>query len=216
MASPVAANPEGRLADNIVYFARTLRKAGMRVGPASVKDAIEAVLVAGVGSREDFYWTLHAVLVSRHEDHATFDEAFRLFWKSRRRVEEMLAMFSPVAPDNRERQKPRTAESRVADALFEGHRKNQPVQEIPEIEMDARFTVSGNELLRGKDFAQMTAAEIAEAKQAISKAQAALRHGAHAQVPRRRHRPPHRSARHDAACLAHRRRADPAEIPLAA
>ena len=71
----------------------------MRVGPASVKDAIEAVLAAGIGSRDDFYWTLHAVLVSRHEDHATFDEAFRLFWKSRELIEKMLAMFSPVAPD---------------------------------------------------------------------------------------------------------------------
>ena len=38
-----AARPDGRIADNIVYFARALRKAGMRVGPASVKDAIEAV-----------------------------------------------------------------------------------------------------------------------------------------------------------------------------
>ena len=164
---PVNSNPDGRIADNIVYFARTLRKAGMRVGPASVKDAIEAVLASGIGRRDDFYWTLHAVLVSRHEDHATFDEAFRLFWKSRELIEKMLAMFSPVAPDNRERRK-RTAESRVADALFEGHRKQQPLQEVPEVEMDARFTVSGNELLRGKDFAQMTAAEMAAAKRAIA------------------------------------------------
>jgi uncharacterized protein with von Willebrand factor type A (vWA) domain len=81
----------------------------------------------------------------------------------------MLAMFSPVAPDHKERQKPRAAEGRVADALFEGHRKEQPAREIPEIEMDARFTVSGNELLRGKDFAQMTADELSDAKQAISK-----------------------------------------------
>ncbi|TIV42866.1 MAG: VWA domain-containing protein, partial [Mesorhizobium sp.] len=80
---PKEARADGRIADNIVYFARALRKAGMRVGPASVKDAIEAVLAAGIGSRDDFYWTLHAVLVSRHEDHPVFDEAFRLFWKSR-------------------------------------------------------------------------------------------------------------------------------------
>jgi uncharacterized protein with von Willebrand factor type A (vWA) domain len=156
------------MADNIVYFARALRKAGLRVGPASVKDAIEAVLAAGIGSRDDFYWTLHAVLVTRREDHETFDEAFRLFWKSRELIEKMLAMFSPVAPDKREKAKPRAAESRVADALFEGHRKHQPVDETPEIEVDARFTVSGNEVLRGKDFAQMTAAEIADAKRAIS------------------------------------------------
>jgi uncharacterized protein with von Willebrand factor type A (vWA) domain len=165
---PKSAKPEGRIADNIVYFARTLRKAGMRVGPASVKDAIEAVLVAGIGTREDFYWTLHAVLVTRHEDHAIFDEAFRLFWKSRELIEKMLGMFSPVAPDHREREKPRAAESRVGEAMFEGHRKNQLPREIPEIEVDARFTFSGNEVLRGKDFAQMSAAEIGDAKRAIS------------------------------------------------
>ncbi|TGT27557.1 VWA domain-containing protein, partial [Mesorhizobium sp. M4B.F.Ca.ET.169.01.1.1] len=95
---PKEATADGRIADNIVYFARALRKAGMRVGPASVKDAIEAVLAAGIGSRDDFYWTLHAVLVSRHEDHPVFDEAFRLFWKSRELIEKLLAMLSPVAP----------------------------------------------------------------------------------------------------------------------
>ena len=165
---PVVVNSDGRLADNIVYFARALRKAGMRVGPASVKDAIDAVLVAGIGSRDDFYWTLHSVLVMRREDHLVFDEAFKLFWKSRELIEKMLAMFSPVAPDNRQKQKPRAAESRVADAMFEGHRKDQKPQDIPEIEVDARFTFSGNEVLRDKDFAQMTAAEITGAKQAIA------------------------------------------------
>ena len=118
--------PDGRLADNIVYFARALRKAGMRVGPASVKDAIEAVLVAGIGSRDDFYWTLHAVLVTRHEDHAVFDEAFRLFWKSRELIEKMLAMFSPVAPRQpREAEAARRRKPRRPDAMFEGHRKDQ-------------------------------------------------------------------------------------------
>ncbi|MDG4875588.1 VWA domain-containing protein [Mesorhizobium sp. WSM4935] len=164
---PKEALADGRIADNIVYFARALRKAGMRVGPASVKDAIEAVLAAGIGSRDDFYWTLHAVLVSRREDHPVFDEAFRLFWKSRELIEKLLAMFSPVAPDNAEKQKPRAAENRVSQAMFEGHRKHQPVREVPEIEVDARLTFSGNEVLRGKDFAQMDAGEMAEAKRAI-------------------------------------------------
>ena len=163
----LAARPDGRLADNIVYFARALRKAGVRVGPASVRDAIEAVLVAGIGSRDDFYWTLHSVLITRHEDHPVFNEAFRLFWKSRELVEKMLAMFSPIAPDHREREKPRAAESRVADAMFEGHRKHQPPNEVPEIEVDARFTVSGNEILRAKDFAQMTAEEVVAARREI-------------------------------------------------
>jgi uncharacterized protein with von Willebrand factor type A (vWA) domain len=163
-----SAHPDGRLADNIVYFARALRKAGMRVGPAAVVDAIDAVLAAGIGNRDDFYWTLHSVLVTRHEDHAVFDEAFRLFWKSRELIEKMLAMFSPVAIDQREKEKPRAAEQRVSQAMFEGQ-KGRGREEMPEIEVDARFTFSGNEVLREKDFAQMTAAELAEARQAIAK-----------------------------------------------
>ncbi|MBI1619479.1 vWA domain-containing protein [Aquamicrobium zhengzhouense] len=162
------ADATGRIADNIVFFARTLRKAGMRVGPASVKDALDAILVTGIGSREDFYWTLHAVLVKRREDQATFHEAFQLFWKSRELIEKMIAMFSPVAPPRQETRKNRAAETRVADALFEGHRQKQPPQEMPEIEVDARFTTSANEVLREKDFAQMSAAELAEARKAIS------------------------------------------------
>ncbi|WP_421925349.1 vWA domain-containing protein [Neoaquamicrobium sediminum] len=190
------ADPQGRIADNIVYFARALRKAGMRVGPAAVKDAIEAVLAAGIGGRDDFYWTLHAVLVNRREDHATFDEAFRLFWKSRELIEKMIAMFSPVAPDSREREKSRAAETRVADAMFEGHRKNQPVQERPEIEIDARFTVSGNEILRQKDFAQMTARELAEAKRVIAGLKLP-----HDRVATRRFRPDPHGSRHDARAM---------------
>jgi uncharacterized protein len=159
--------PDGRIADNIVYFARALRKAGMRVGPASVRDAIEAVLAAGIGGRDDFYWTLHAVLVKRREDHATFDEAFRLFWKSRELIEKMIAMFSPRAPEQRQERKQRAAEKRASDALFEGHRKNQRQEEVPQVEIDARFTTSGNEVLRDKDFAQMSAAELSAARRAI-------------------------------------------------
>ncbi|MBX9461674.1 MAG: VWA domain-containing protein [Aquamicrobium sp.] len=194
--TPATADPQGRIADNIVYFARALRKAGMRVGPAAVKDAIEAVLAAGIGGRDDFYWTLHSVLVNRREDHATFDEAFRLFWKSRELIEKMIAMFSPMAPDSREREKSRAAETRVADALFEGHRKNQPVQEQPEIEVDARFTVSGNEILRQKDFAQMTARELAEAKRVIAGLKLP-----HDRVATRRFRPDPHGARHDARAM---------------
>ena len=82
--------------------------------------------------------------------------------------------------------------------MFEGHEKNQPPREIPEIEIDARFTVSGNEMLRGKDFAQMSAAEIADAKRAIAALRLPFDTVRDAALPRRSARRPHRSARHDA------------------
>jgi uncharacterized protein with von Willebrand factor type A (vWA) domain len=156
----------GRLADNIVYFARTLRRAGMSVGPASVVDAIRAVEVAGVSTREDFYWTLHAIFVKRRENHAVFDEAFRIFWRSRQFLEKMLASFLQTVEAPRE--KPKAAASRVAAALF----ADQPPPVKPkddEVEIDARLTVSAEERLQHRDFAQMTAAEIAEAERQMEK-----------------------------------------------
>src|SRR6185436_10176543 len=66
-------DPEGRLAENILYFARALRAAGIPLGPGSVLDVLAAVRAAGVGGKEDFYWTLHAVFVKRHEHSVLFD-----------------------------------------------------------------------------------------------------------------------------------------------
>jgi len=160
---------DGRIPDNVVYFARVLRKAGMKVGPAAVRDAVEAVQIAGIGSREEFYWVLHSVFAKRREDHEVFDQAFKLFWRTRDLVEKMIAMFSPVAMENKQREKLKAGETRVSQALFEGHEKQRPPEDKPMIEIDARETISGNEVLRQQDFAQMTALELAEAKAAIAK-----------------------------------------------
>ena len=162
-------NPDGKLADNIAWFARALRKAGLKLGPAATLDAIAAVEAAGLTTRDDFFWTLHAVLVSRREDDAVFDEAFRLFWRSRELVEKMIAMFSPKAPPRQSKpEKKRAGQDRAADALFEGQEERATRQDKPEIEIDASLTVSGNEVLRQKDFAQMSAREIEDAKRSIA------------------------------------------------
>src|SRR5204863_444792 len=54
------------------------------------------------------------------------------------------------------------------EALFAGMNDKRPPQER-EIELDARLTVSDREVLQKKDFAQMSAAEIARAKDAIKR-----------------------------------------------
>lgn len=163
----VEAPKDGRLSQNILYFARALRDAGLRVGPASVVDAVQAVSAAGIGSRDDLYWTLHCVFVTRKEDHPVFDEAFKLFWRSRDLVEKMIAMFSPMADPRAEQEKSKAGQSRVAEALFQKEEKQQ--QERPEIEVDASFSMSANEVLRKKDFAQMTADEFATARREIER-----------------------------------------------
>ena len=158
---------DGRLAENIVYFARALRAAGIPVGPGAVLDALAAVRTAGVGTREDFYWTLHSVFVNRHEHTILFDQAFRIFFKRRGYLEQLLGMTLPQVPGT-EPDKPKAGSQRVQEALFSGLNE-QLKQEVRELDIDMRLTVSDQELLQKKDFAQMSAAEIASAKAAIKR-----------------------------------------------
>jgi uncharacterized protein with von Willebrand factor type A (vWA) domain len=155
---------DGRLAENILYFARALRAAGIPVGPGAVLDALEAVSVARVGDREDFYWTLHAVFVKRHEHSILFDQAFRIFFRKRGYIEKLIASMLPGTPATAP--KPPPGAQRIQEALFGG--LNERVDKS-EVEIDARLTVSDREVLQKKDFAQMSAAEIAAAKQAIAR-----------------------------------------------
>jgi uncharacterized protein with von Willebrand factor type A (vWA) domain len=157
----------GRLAQNIVYFARALRAAGIPVGPGAVLDALAAVTAAGVGTREDFYWTLHAVFVKKHEHSVLYDQAFRMFFRKRAYLDKLLAMLSPQAPAAAA-EPPQAGASRVQEALFSGMNDRKPPEER-EVELDARLTVSDREVLQKKDFAQMSAAEIAQAKDAIKR-----------------------------------------------
>jgi uncharacterized protein with von Willebrand factor type A (vWA) domain len=160
------AAPEGRLAENIVYFARALRAAGMPVGPGSVLDALEALNVARVGARDDFYWTLHAVFVKRHEHTILFDQAFRIFFRKRGYIEKLIASMIPQTLEPAAKS-PAPGAQRIQEALFAG--LNERAQDESEIEVDARLTISDREVLQKKDFAQMTAAEIAAAKDAIAR-----------------------------------------------
>jgi uncharacterized protein with von Willebrand factor type A (vWA) domain len=160
--------PAGKLAENVIYFARCLREAGLPVGPATVLDAIAALESGGVGSREDFYWTLHAVFVKKHEQSLLFAQAFSIFWRKRALMEKMIAMLSPVAIDkSQKKSKPESGATRIHDAFFK--QPNNPAPQPDQVvELDARFTVSDREILKDKDFAQMTAAEIALAKRQMA------------------------------------------------
>ena len=88
--------PSGKLALNIMHFARALRAAGLPIGPGAVHVAIEAVELAGLTHREDVRVALHATLVSRHEHTILFEQAFAAFWRRRGYLEKLLAAMSPV------------------------------------------------------------------------------------------------------------------------
>jgi uncharacterized protein with von Willebrand factor type A (vWA) domain len=160
------AEQAGTLADNILYFARALRAAGLPVGPGSVLDALAAVGAAGVGTRDDFYWTLHAVFVKRHEHSILFDQAFKMFFRKRAYLEKLIAAMLPEAAPGATQPPPPGAQ-RIQEALFSGVKEKE--RETAEAEIDMRLTVSDRDVLQRKDFAQMSAAEIAKAKEAIAR-----------------------------------------------
>jgi len=169
-ASPSSGRPTGRLANNIVHFARTLRTAGLRVGPGQVLRAIEAVEAAGLGKRDDFYWTLHSVFVNRRDQREIFDQAFHVYWRNPRLLEKMMEMLLPqvgvpALPEDRKQ-----LSRRLQDALQPG-RGEAPREEDgepPQVEIEATFTVSDREVLQHRDFEQMSQTEIDQALRAIA------------------------------------------------
>ena len=83
----------GKLAENIMHFARVLREAGIPVGPGAVLDALDAAMSGSLRTRDDFYWTLHAVFVKRRDQREVFDQAFHVFWKKPKMLEQLMQMF---------------------------------------------------------------------------------------------------------------------------
>ena len=156
----------GHIAENIAFFARALRAAGIPVGPRTVLDAVEAVQAGGIGGREDLYWTLHAVFVTKRDQSILFDQAFRLFWRRRSLIEKMIQMMTPFSPLRTESNEPKPL-ARVAEAMYGNQRRQQPAEK-PRVELDARMAMSDAEIFRSKDFERMTALEIAEAKREIA------------------------------------------------
>src|SRR5512143_986117 len=108
---------DGRLIANLMHFARTLRAAGLPVGPGKVIDAVQAVEEVGIGNRADFYWTLHAVFVNRPDQRLLFDQAFHVFWRNPELLKKMLGLVLPEI--NVEVPQPEGAEMirRLAEAL---------------------------------------------------------------------------------------------------
>jgi uncharacterized protein with von Willebrand factor type A (vWA) domain len=155
----------GKLAENILYFGRALRDAGVPVGPGAVLDALAAVEAVGIGARAEFHDVLQAVFVKRREQALLFDQVFALFWRRKGFVEKLLAIAPDAAAFDDRTSKPDAGARRVADALFNDRRETETPS--PMAELDARLTMSSTEILGRKDFAQMSAAEIAEAERRI-------------------------------------------------
>jgi uncharacterized protein with von Willebrand factor type A (vWA) domain len=185
MAIDHLAPPRGNIADNVIGFARALRAAGVPVGPGAVIDAMNALQLIDIGNRGDVYTTLEAIFVKRHEHALIFAQAFGLFFRA---AEEWKHMLDSVPLPDHARKKPPPASRRVQEAMSQPTMREQPQVQ----EHDLRLSVSDKEILQKKDFAQMSAAEIAEATRAITRMKLPQ-----AELETRRYRPDARGLRLD-------------------
>src|SRR5437868_6676576 len=162
-------DPSGKLAVNIMHFARVLREAGLPVGPGQVLDALDAANCGCLRSRDDFYWTLHAVFVKRREHREIFDQAFHVFWKKPKMLEQLMQLlFHQITRPANDKSK-KAGFRWLAEAMFDKTGTQSRREEPQSLEFDATFTHSSVEVLRSKDFEQMTVEEQALTKKAIER-----------------------------------------------
>ncbi len=153
--------PTGLMADNIVGFARALRAAGLPVGPGAVIDALQALRLIEIGDRGDVFATLQSVFVKRHEHALVFAQAFDLFFRA---AQDWKHMLDSIPLPDQAKKPPPPASRRVQEALAPANAREETAPQEQEI----RLSVSDREILQKKDFAQMSAAEIAAATRAIA------------------------------------------------
>jgi uncharacterized protein with von Willebrand factor type A (vWA) domain len=155
----------GRLAENVMHFARLLRAAGLRIGPDRVLDCVRALELADCDRRDDWYWTMSAVLLSKEEQRPIFDQAFRIFWRDPRLVEKMMQALLPKTYGRAGKDQEQS--QRLSDALYAQQKLQEQPREERKIELDARLTFSSREILQRMDFDTMSAAELAAAKKML-------------------------------------------------
>ena len=204
-----ASDAPGLLAANIMHFARVLRVAGLPIGPGKVLEALRAVRLVGIRSRSDFYWALHAVLVSRRDQRELFDQAFHIFWRNPGLLKRALALADSTSPpgDSQDISR-RVAEAMKAARPASGD--DRPEDAEAAAESDAALTWSRREVLQTKDFDKMTVAEIRAAREHIRRLRLPI-----LAVPTRRWHPDQAGARVDMrASLRAALRSGGAVIPL--
>jgi uncharacterized protein len=144
------------LVPNLLLFGRVLRRAGLEVHPGRMLDALTAIEYVGIRSRDDLRATLCALLVHRREDLRMFEEAFELFWRPHDVSEGGLPLFSLG-------ERPRVVAKRVSgsDVGLEIHDVRSSNDDAPRL---AAGVYSPSEILRSKDFADLTDEEVRRAE----------------------------------------------------
>lgn len=162
-----------KLARHVLTFGRVLRHAGLEVGTEQILDALRALDLIGLHSKEDLYSAFYSIFVTRYEHVELFDQAFHLFWRAPHRLPEIMKIiFSQLHWPQTSSDKSQTS-LRVQQALAKEMNTEKPAlrhrpKDEEREELDVVFTYSPLEVLRKKDFSSFTAEEILEAKKLLA------------------------------------------------
>ena len=137
---------------HVVTFGRVLREVGLEVGPGRVADALRGIGAVDLTRQEDVYFALRQTLVSRHDELDLFDRAFNAWFLRAPVLPLVRAALSPVA------------QQAVGESLSDGAGGDQDDEMGDPLEIGA----SGHELLRDKDFAEMTPDEYRRVRRLIA------------------------------------------------
>ncbi|HMR66630.1 MAG TPA: VWA domain-containing protein [Anaerolineae bacterium] len=155
-------NQSGHLLRNLVLFGRMLRSSGLPVTPTQMLDVVEALKYIHLRRREDFKNTLRTILVNRVEHLALFDRAFDLFWRPHQQNEVLVLELGSLHQNDDQK----TEVEKLTNA---GSQTEPPAPESPEPLLEPVYTYSAREVLRHKDFADLTPDELAEVKRLMKK-----------------------------------------------
>ena len=141
---------------HVVTFGRVLHEAGLEVGPGRVADSLRALDAVDLARQEDVYFSLRQTLVSRHDELELFDRAFSAWF-----------LRAPVLPPVRARSNAEV-ETRIGQAV-DRLRSSETEEDEADPGDPLELGASGHELLRDKDFAELTGDELRRLRELIAR-----------------------------------------------
>jgi uncharacterized protein with von Willebrand factor type A (vWA) domain len=159
----------GHFLHNLVLFGRLLRQLGLDVNPGRMIDLVQALDYIEIGRKNDFYHAIRCHFVHHKDDIPLFDLAFELFWRKPADAffdVDLPANMSPRAPKEPVVVPPPLEQPIQADAENEEPEKEEEEEELLVVEVTR--TYSQREVLRQKDFGELTADEIQAVKEMMA------------------------------------------------
>lgn len=149
---------QGKWPQNMLGFARALRRAGVALDSQKIALAIESAQIVGLANKYDFECALESVLVSHQNERVIFKELFDLYFNDPKWANQLLTQMLPTQEGKKQKKINR---ARVSDAMQPKNPLSMatPTQKDDELEFDATMTASDWSRLRAADFNSLQAHE---------------------------------------------------------